>query len=222
MGIQINGQTDTISATDGSFTISGASGNLTGDLTGNVTGNVTGNLTGTASTATAAATAYGLSGSPNLNVGILTATSFSGSGSGLTGVGKILQVVNAVYGTATSNDTSTYADTGLSATITPSDTSSKILILVNQSGITKQNNTALALRLLRNTTTIITFEEQGAYTATTTENSVGSSSVCYLDSPATTSAVTYKTQFASLFNNNRVYVQGSSGDSTITLLEVAA
>ena len=71
MGIQINGQTDTISATDGSFTISGASGNLTGNLTGNVTGNltgdVTGNLTGTASTATSATTAYGLSGSPTLS-----------------------------------------------------------------------------------------------------------------------------------------------------------
>jgi len=71
MGIQINGQTDTISATDGSFTISGASGNLTGnltgDVTGNVTGNLTGNLTGTASTATAAATAYGLSGTPTLS-----------------------------------------------------------------------------------------------------------------------------------------------------------
>jgi hypothetical protein len=67
MGIQINGQTDTITATDGSLSIQGASGNLTGDLTGNVTGNVTGNLTGTASTATAAATAYGLSGSPTLS-----------------------------------------------------------------------------------------------------------------------------------------------------------
>jgi len=40
MGIQINGQTDIISATDGSLTIQGASGNLTGDLTGNVTGNI--------------------------------------------------------------------------------------------------------------------------------------------------------------------------------------
>jgi hypothetical protein len=65
MGIQINGQTDTISATDGSFTISGASGNLTGNLTGNATG---------------------LSGTPNLNVGVITATSFSGDGSALTGL----------------------------------------------------------------------------------------------------------------------------------------
>jgi hypothetical protein len=77
MGIQINGQTDIISATDGGLTVQGTelSGNninVTGIITatsfsGDVTGNVTGNLTGTASTATAAATAYGLSGSPTLS-----------------------------------------------------------------------------------------------------------------------------------------------------------
>ena len=77
MGIQINGQTDIISATDGSLTISGAdlptvtnlnatgivtatsfSGPLTGNVTGNLTGNVTGNVTGNAT---------GLSGSPTLS-----------------------------------------------------------------------------------------------------------------------------------------------------------
>ena len=46
MGIQINGQTDTITATDGSLSIQGASGNLTGNLTGDVTGNLTGDVTG--------------------------------------------------------------------------------------------------------------------------------------------------------------------------------
>ena len=72
-------------------------------LTGspNITvGTVTGNLTGTASTATAAATAYGLSGSPSITVGtiaatslnasgIVTATSFSGSGANLTGISSV-------------------------------------------------------------------------------------------------------------------------------------
>ena len=48
-------------------------GNLTGNVTGNVAGNVTGNATG-------------LSGTPNLNVGVITATSFVGSGASLTGV----------------------------------------------------------------------------------------------------------------------------------------
>jgi hypothetical protein len=70
MGIQINGQTDNISAVDGSLTISGAELPTVTNL--NATGIVTatgfvGNLTGTASTATVAATAFGLSGSPTLS-----------------------------------------------------------------------------------------------------------------------------------------------------------
>jgi hypothetical protein len=57
---------------------------------GNVTGNVTGNLTGTASTATAAATSFGLTGSPNVTVGVLTATTIStGSTTGTSG--QVLQ-----------------------------------------------------------------------------------------------------------------------------------
>jgi len=53
----------------GVATATSFSGNLTGDVTGNVSGNAT-----------------GLSGSPNLNVGVITATSFVGSGASLTGV----------------------------------------------------------------------------------------------------------------------------------------
>jgi hypothetical protein len=94
MGIQINGQTDNISATDGSLTVSGAdlgsasasSLNISGIVT--ATGGFSGNLTGTASTATAAATAYGLSGSPTLSIGAGTASapSISPSGDPNTGV----------------------------------------------------------------------------------------------------------------------------------------
>jgi hypothetical protein len=67
-------------------------------FTGNLTGNVTGNLTGTATTATAAGTAYGLSGTPNLNVGVVTATSFSGSGSNLTGITGKAAAMAIVFG----------------------------------------------------------------------------------------------------------------------------
>ena len=49
-------------------------------------GNLTGNVTGTASNATLAVNAQGLTGTPNLNVGIVTATSFEGSGANLTGL----------------------------------------------------------------------------------------------------------------------------------------
>jgi hypothetical protein len=132
-------------------------------------------------------------------------------------------VVNATYSTITSNSTSTYADTGLTATITPSSASSKILVIVSQNGCRKQtNDTYLQLRLVRASTAILTFSVAAGYTGTTTTNDVGSVSTEYLDSPATTSATTYKTQLASGSNNAQVNVQTASDTSTITLMEIAA
>jgi hypothetical protein len=72
--LTLNGNTNTINGVTISSGIVTAS-----SFSGNLTGNVTGNLTGTASTATAAATAFGLTGSPNITVGILTATTLNDS-----------------------------------------------------------------------------------------------------------------------------------------------
>ena len=72
-----------------------STGGFVGVLTGNVTGNVTGNLTGTASTATAAGVAYGLTGVPNVTVGILTATDIN-STSDLKLKKNVLVIDNAV------------------------------------------------------------------------------------------------------------------------------
>jgi hypothetical protein len=135
----------------------------------------------------------------------------------------VLQVVNATYSTIVSNSTSTYADTNLTATITPKFSTSKILVLVSQNGCRKQgNDTYLQLRLVRGSTTIATFAGAAGYTGTTTTNDVGSVSIEYLDSPATTSATAYKTQLASGANTAQVNVQTVSETSTITLLEIAA
>ena len=49
--------------------------------------------------------------------------------------GKVLQVVNATYSTYTSTSSSTFADTGLTATITPTSATSKILVNVSLSNI---------------------------------------------------------------------------------------
>lgn len=140
--------------------------------------------------------------------------------------GNILQVVNATTSTQTTNTSSTYADTALTASITPTSASSKILIVVNQVSCGKEtSNTALLLRLLRGATELIVFEKYGGYTNGTGSGWSGSCSCCYLDSPATTSAVTYKTQLASSSNTGTVYVQASNSGSpasTITLMEVAA
>lgn len=143
----------------------------------------------------------------------------------VTYAGAVLQVVNASVTAEASNSTSTFADTGLTATITPTSATSKILVLVNHCGCGKtSNNTGLQIKLLRNGSQIVYLEDAGCYTNSTASNFVGSVSCSYLDSPATTSAVTYKTQLASRGNNAVVYVQtyGSVlATSTITLMEIA-
>jgi hypothetical protein len=138
--------------------------------------------------------------------------------------GNVLQVVNATYSTETANATNTYADTGLTASITPSSSSSKILVLVNQNGIDKSdaNSTSgVFIRLLRGSTELIQMVAYCNFTNTAIRLITGSVSTCYLDSPSTTSLTTYKTQFYNIANASTVRVNSNSAVSTITLLEIA-
>jgi hypothetical protein len=135
--------------------------------------------------------------------------------------GYILQVINAQTSSTAYNDTSTLSDTNLSAIITPSSSNNKILILVSQNGCGKETgNTSGQLVLLRGVTDIAHLEESFASNGGTTTNLIGTVSGCYLDSPATTSATTYKTQFKSVGNTARVGVQYNSALSQITLMEI--
>ena len=156
---------------------------------------------------------------------VLTVTAGAPAWATPAGGGKVLQVVNAVTSTQTVNSTSTYADTTLTATITPSSATSKVLVIVTQNGVGKSGNTSLSLRLFRGATALST-TLGNADTASTALNVVGSSSITYLDSPATTSATTYKTQFKSDANVASAFVQietgGVASQSSITLLEIGA
>jgi hypothetical protein len=79
--------------------------------------------------------------------------------------------------------------------------------------------------LVRGGTVIIQFEENAAYNAGAGGNFIGGVGTCYLDSPATTSSTTYKTQQNSSANSSGTRTQqggtGSNILSTITLLEIA-
>jgi hypothetical protein len=137
------------------------------------------------------------------------------------GGGKVLQVVNSTHSTNVTSASGSYADTGLTATITPTLNTSKILVLVNQAGCGKQSSdTALQLQLLRGATVLAKIEGIGGYTGTAAQNFIGSVSSSFLDSPATTSATTYKTQLASFSASGDSCVQQQSSVSTITLLEI--
>jgi hypothetical protein len=138
--------------------------------------------------------------------------------------GSVLQVVQAETSTEVSNSTNTFADTGLTATITPKFATSKILVLVNHSTNQKSNANAdnsMSLRIVRGSTTISTFAQFLGYTNSSLLVYF-SASYSYLDSPATTSATTYKTQFASSFGSAAVRVCSNSTPASITLLEIAA
>lgn len=153
---------------------------------------------------------------------ILTATNMND----IRGAFRILQVVQGTTSTSATSTTTTYADTNLSASITPSSTSSQVLVIVSQQGCQKTNgnvDNAIRLRLVRGSTAIQNISAALLRTATALENR-GSCTSVYLDSPATTSATTYKTQFANDTAAASVLVQdgGASTVSSIILCEVSA
>jgi hypothetical protein len=144
------------------------------------------------------------------------------------GTGSVLQVVNATYSSSTSSSSSTYADTGLSASITPTSSSSKILVIVTHNGCRKESsNTTLAVRLLRGASVISAIEGNGGRSADSSTQHFGGISISILDTPATTSSTTYKTQLMSTNNSATVYINDNfNADnltvSSITLMEIAA
>ena len=141
--------------------------------------------------------------------------------------GTVLQVINAKTETLVTLSSATYTDTGLTASITPSSTSSKILVIVNQNGMKTHSNNAsndIGVMLLRGSTQINNFSREYGFTGTTQYTAMATFSTSYLDSPSSTSAVTYKTQFSNMDGGGAggtVYAQTASSESTIILMEIA-
>jgi hypothetical protein len=175
--------------------------------------------------ATAADTASRLAVGANNTV--LTADSSTATGlkwAAAAGGGKLLQVVTATTVTQVSNSTSTYADTGLTATITPTSATSKILVLADLN--TRKNTGTQAnvgLNIVRGATTI--WQTIGLHYTNTEQYNGGRTPIMYMDSPATTSATTYKIQFKNQENSASVSVcyDGTAGFThNIHLLEIGA
>jgi hypothetical protein len=134
----------------------------------------------------------------------------------------VLQVVSANYSTQTNTTGTTLVDTGLSASITPTSSSSKILVLVTMNGLLNGGtaNTGVKLAILRGSTNINTFAQYTCYIGSSVAL-LASAAGNYLDSPSTTSSTTYKVQFARNDGSGTVTVQANSDSSTIVLMEIA-
>jgi hypothetical protein len=136
----------------------------------------------------------------------------------LRGAFRVLQVVSAATSGSTSSTSATHASTGVTANITPSSNTSKVLVVANinlyASGVSAQSE----LRPFRGATSLGTqaFCDMPI-------NSGHSMPVFFLDSPASTSALTYTINFNRYAGTGTVIVNiNSIATSSIYLLEISA
>ena len=137
--------------------------------------------------------------------------------------GSILQVIYGSTTTTAVSSTTTFADTGLTASITPSATSSKVLVIIHQNGMRKAVGNAgnrIMLSLFKGSSEHTMIAAGIAYNDANDYNG-DNTSITVLDSPSSTSAITYKTMFKNETAASNVQVQYSSATSTITLMEIA-
>ena len=140
--------------------------------------------------------------------------------------GRVLQVVSATYTTETSTTLSTAQDTGLTISITPSSSSNKILIIaIHGDAASATAGNGYNMRLLRGASVIGNqFAQNQLYGATGGAgfNIAASQTIIYLDSPATTSSTTYKTQFWSENGSGSVTLFRDSSQGYMIAMEIAA
>jgi hypothetical protein len=115
--------------------------------------------------------------------------------------GKILQVVQTSKTDTFSTTSTSFTDvTGLSVAITPSSTSSKVLVMVSSNSSTSSGNNA-EMKLVRGSTDIFIGDDDGSHSRASAQTRVSDTNGCltltfsFLDTPNTTSATTYKVQY---------------------------
>ena len=144
----------------------------------------------------------------------------------------IVQIVGDTLNDVVTTTGTTMADTGLSVTITPKLSTHKFLIMVNLGVIGTGTNDGVRFRLLRDSTEIGSSTGANTYNTfmqffpSATNEYLGASNH-FIDSPSTTSSITYKLQWAMTGSNNTGYINRRSSDnyartsSNFTVMEIA-
>ena len=136
-----------------------------------------------------------------------------------TATGHVLQVVQSTLTGTVSTTSTSDVSSGLTASITPSSTSNKILIMVS-GGKAYSGNTIVTNTVYRNGSSLGSVAKSSTIEGTANG---ASHSLTYLDSPSSISSVTYTIYYKS-WSGNIGYFQDTSsnfGQTTLTLMEIA-
>ena len=175
----------------------------------------------TSGTVTLAAPA--VSGTTTLTLPATTGTVLTSASNTNFPTGSVLQVVSATTTTTTTTTSTSYVDTALSASITPSSASNKILVITtgNMQVSDLGNNYGDGFaNITRGSTEISATRIAINFGSTTWNDYISSVPLSYLDSPSTTSSTTYKVRIATSNSSVGYPGGGSNSAATITLMEI--
>lgn len=139
----------------------------------------------------------------------------------VTGAGKVLQVVVGTIGNSVTTTSTSLVDTGLTASITPSSSSNKVLVLATITGAGVANGDGVKMKLFRGSTDLGFISSTGTYSGTGSKVDLEYGwSVSVFDTPSTTSSTAYKVQHSAT-TSGTIYISGGNSISSITLMEIA-
>ena len=136
--------------------------------------------------------------------------------------GLIVQVVNATSTSQKTTTSTSFVDTNLTASITPSSSSNKILVLVQGQMYIATDGGQAITTLLRDTTNLGNSDRGMMQHSDFEDRFQANASMIYLDSPSTTNSTTYKVQIKVYSGSHSIFFGVDSTPQTITLLEITA
>jgi hypothetical protein len=130
--------------------------------------------------------------------------------------GSVLQVQQGTFSTQTLFSSSSFADTGASVSITPKSTSSKVLVFGVCNWYSASTGYFVTFNLDRNGTQIVVSNNQHSDNASNTSRSTN---LMFLDSPSSTSALTYKMRINA--SGYALYAQHNNAPTVVIAMEIA-
>ena len=143
------------------------------------------------------------------------------SGVPASGGGGIIQIVQNTHNTESSTSSSSYVASGLTLNITPKFNTSKVLVCFNLPLQSGAHNLRAAVGLHRGGSQIYLAQRESLFNGSSSNNSETVSGM-FLDSPATTSTLTYDVRVRVSGGSGTFYWAVSSTVGTLTAMEVSA